>query len=55
MVTVKYLKQVAKRNNIKNYSKLRKEGLQTLLRERLPIDVFTEEIIRPNREEFIRK
>jgi len=55
MVTVKHLKHVAKRNNIKNYSKLRKEALQTLLREHLPIDVFIEEIQRSNREEFIRK
>jgi len=29
--------------------------LQTLLRERLPTDVFIEEIQRPNREETIRK
>jgi len=58
MVTAKYLKkQVAKRNNIENienYKKLRKEALQTLLRECLPIDVFSEDIQRPNREEFIR-
>jgi len=40
MVTVKYLKQVAKRNNIENYSNLRKEALQTLLRERFPIVVL---------------
>jgi len=44
MVTLKYLKQVAKGNIIKNYSKLQKEALQTLLRERLPLGVFVEEI-----------
>jgi len=36
MVTLKYLKDVAKRNNIRGYSKLRKEDLKTLLRNRLP-------------------
>ena len=36
MVTLKYLKDVAKRKNIRGYSKLRKEDLKTLLRNRLP-------------------
>jgi len=48
MVTLKYLKQVAKGNIIKIYSKLRKEALQTLLRERFPFDVFVEEIQKHN-------
>ena len=44
MVTLKYLKDVAKRKNIRGYSKLRKEDLKTLLRNRLPRDVFEREI-----------
>jgi len=44
MVTSKYLKDVAKRKNIRSYSKLRKEDLKTLLRNRLPRMVH-EEII----------
>ena len=44
MVTLKYLKDVAKRNNIRGYSKLRKEALQTLLINRLPREVFEREI-----------
>jgi len=42
MVTLKYLKDVAKRKNIRGYSKLRKEDLKTLLRNRLPRMVFEE-------------
>jgi len=42
MVTLKYLKDVAKRNNIRGYSKLRKEDLKTLLRNRLPRMVYEE-------------
>ena len=53
------MKEIAKRNatqyNTKGYSKLRKDVLQTLLRNRLPLEVYDEEIIRPNREEFIRR
>ena len=44
MVTLKYLIDVAKRKNIRGYLKLRKEDLQTLLRNRLPRDVFEREI-----------
>jgi len=55
MVTLKYLKQVAKGNIIKNYSKLQKEALQTLLRERLPLGVFVEEIETHNWEEIVRR
>jgi len=44
MVTLKYLKDVAKRNNIRGYSKLRKEDLKTLLRNRLPRMVYEREI-----------
>jgi len=44
MVTLKYLKDVAKRKNIRGYSKLRKEDLKTLLRNRLPRDVFEREM-----------
>ena len=36
MVTLKYLKDFAKRNNIRGCSKLRKEDLNMLLRKRLP-------------------
>jgi len=36
MVTLKYLKDAAKRNSIRGYSKLRKDDLKTLLRNRLP-------------------
>jgi len=46
MVTLKYLKDVAKRNNIRGYSKLRKEDLKMLLRNRLPREVFEREITR---------
>jgi len=42
MVTLKYLKDVAKRNNIRGYSKLRKEDLKTLLRNRLPWMIYEE-------------
>ena len=42
MVTLKYLKDVAKRKNIRGYSKLRKEDLKTLLRNRLPRMVYEE-------------
>jgi len=42
MVTLKYLKDVAKRNNVRGYSKLRKEDLKTLLRNRLPKMVYGE-------------
>jgi len=42
MVTSKHLKDVAKRNNIRGYSKLRKEDLKTLLRNRLPKMVYEE-------------
>ena len=42
MVTLKYLEDVAKRNNIRGYSKLRKEDLKTLLRNRLPRMVYEE-------------
>ena len=42
MVTLKYLKDFAKRNNIRGYSKLRKEDLKTLLRNRLPKMVYEE-------------
>ena len=38
------MKDVAKRKNIRGYSKLRKEDLKTLLRNRLPWDVFEREI-----------
>jgi len=41
MVTLKYLKDVAKRNNIRGYSKLRKD-LKMLLRNRLPKMVYEE-------------
>jgi len=44
MVTLKYLKDVAKRNNIRGYSKLRKEDLKTLLRNHLP-RIINEEIM----------
>jgi len=37
---VKNLRSIAKRNNIRGYSKLRKEALQTLLRNRLLQEVF---------------
>jgi len=36
MITLKYLQQIAKQNNIRGYSKLRKEDRNTLLRKRLP-------------------
>ena len=42
MVTLKYLKDVAKRNNIRGYSKLRKEDMKMLLRNRLPKMVYEE-------------
>jgi len=42
--TVKNLHSIAKRNNIRGYSKLRKETLQTLLINRLPREVFEREI-----------
>jgi len=42
LVALKYLKDVAKRNNIQGYSKLRKEDLKTLLRNRLPKMVYEE-------------
>jgi len=45
MVTLKYLKDVAKRKHIRGYSKLRKEDLKTLLRNRLPRMIY-EEIMR---------
>jgi len=38
------LRSFAKRNNIRGYSKLRKQALQTLLRNRLPQEVFEREI-----------
>ena len=44
MVTLKYLKDVAKWNNIRGYSKLRKKDLKTLLRNRLPRMVYEREI-----------
>ena len=55
MVTVKYLKQVAERNNNKNYSNLQKEALKTHLRNRLPFDVYEKEIIIPNGDKFVSK
>jgi len=42
MVALKYLKDVAKRNNIRGYSKLRKEDLKRLLRNRPPRMVYEE-------------
>ena len=42
MLTLKYLKDVAKRNNIRGFSKLRKEDLKTLLRNRLPRMLYEE-------------
>jgi len=42
MVILKYLKDVAKRNNIRGYSKLPKEDLKTLLRNCLPRMVYEE-------------
>ena len=45
MVTLKYLKDVANRKHIRGYSKLRKEDLKTLLRNRLPRMIY-EEIMR---------
>jgi len=42
--TVKNLRSIAKRNNIRGYSKLWKEALQTLLINRLPREVFEKEI-----------
>jgi len=42
--TVKNLRSIAKRINIRSYSKLRKEALQTLLINRLPREVFEREI-----------
>jgi len=42
MVTLKYLQKIAKQKNIRGYSKLRKEGLKTLLRNRLPRGVYKE-------------
>ena len=42
MATLKYLKDVAKRKNIRGYSKLRKEDLKTLLRNRSPRKVYEE-------------
>jgi len=42
MVTLKYLKDVAKQYSIRGYSKLRKEDLKTLLRNRLPWMVYEE-------------
>ena len=42
MVTLKYLKDVAKRNNVRGYSKLWKEDLKTLLRNGLPKMVYEE-------------
>jgi len=41
--TVKNLRSITKRNNIRGYSKLRKEALQTLLINRLPREVFERE------------
>jgi len=38
MVTVKYLKQVAKRNNIKNYSRIQKQELSDLIWANISID-----------------
>jgi len=43
-LTVKNLRSIAKRNNIRGYSKLRKEALQTLMINRLPREVFEREI-----------
>jgi len=57
MVIVKHLKQVVKVNNIKNYSKLRKKDLQTVLRNSLPRDIYFKEyevIQKRNREEAIK-
>ena len=42
--TVKKLRSIAKRNNIRVYSKLRKEALETLLINHLPPEVFEGEI-----------
>ena len=42
--TLKNLRSIAKRNNIQGYSKLRKEDLKTLLRNRLPWMVYEREI-----------
>jgi len=42
--TVKNLRSIAKRYNIRGYSKLRKEDLKTLLRNRLPRMVYEREI-----------
>ena len=42
--TVKNLSSIAKRNNIRGYSKLRKDALQTLLTNRPPREVFEIEI-----------
>jgi len=42
--TVKNLRSIAKRNNIRGYSKLRKEGLKSLLRNCLPGMVYEREI-----------
>jgi len=42
--TVKNLRSFAKRNNIRGYSKLPKEALQTLLINRLPREVFREKL-----------
>ena len=44
MVNLKHLKDVAKRKNIRGYSKLRKEDLKMLLGNRRPRDVFEREI-----------
>jgi len=41
MVTLKHFKDIAKRNNVRGYSKLRKEDLKTLLRN-LPKMVYEE-------------
>jgi len=50
MVPLKYLKDVEKRNNIRGYSKLRKD-LKTLLRNRLPRMVY-EEIMGSGNKKF---
>jgi len=42
--TVKNFRSIANRNNIRGYSKLRKEALQTLLINRLPREFFEREI-----------
>jgi len=42
MVTLKYLQQIAKQNEIRGYSKLSKEDLKMLLRKRLPRMVYEE-------------